>query len=261
MPCSVSRLLTMSSLALCACAGEVPLTEVAGSCADAFGSEVCTWATVQGDALMEVGATIPVGSLERAPHDWPMAWPPPSVAVVPLPEAVTDRSGLTHLTMYWEPMGHAPAAYMVPHFDFHFYRIPSAQRMTIDCSDLTKPATLAAGYSLPDEVLPDEVAEMIGVKTLVGVCVPEMGMHSLETTQMESDTPFDGTMVVGYYRGENIFIEPMIAKEFLLRRTSFDMPVPAIPGLQGPHPTQFRADYDAEADAYRFVFSSFSAAP
>lgn len=250
-------LVTMSAL-LCACATEAPIVDVSGECADAFGAQLCSWARVQGDAIVEVGATVPVASIESAPAEVPMAWPPSTVAVVDLPESVVQKTGLTHLTMYWEPVGHPPATYMVPHFDFHFYRITPDARVAIDCADTTKPATLPEGYTLPDEVLPDDIAAMIGVKTLIGVCVPEMGMHSLVTAEMEATTPFQGTMVIGYYRGEPIFVEPMLSKALLMERRSFDLALPAIPGLQGDQPTAFRAEYDAASDAYRFVFSAFS---
>ena len=39
---------------------------------------------------------------------------------------------------------------------------------------------------------------------------------------------------------------------------AFDLTVPAVPGLEGRQPTMFRANYDAEQDAYRFTFSEFS---
>jgi hypothetical protein len=109
-----------------------------------------------------------------------------------------------------------------------------------------------------DEVLPPEVAAMIGVDTLIGVCVPEMGMHSLVTVELASETPFSGTIVVGYYGGKPIFIEPMISRAALMERRSFDLTVPTVPGLEADQPTVFRAVYDEDMDAYRFTFSSFS---
>ena len=183
-----------------------------------------------------------------------MAWPPAAVASVRLPQAAVQATGYTHMTMYWEPTGHAPVTYMVPHFDFHFYSIEPDQRTAIDCSDESKPASLPDAYSMPDEVLPEEVAAMIGVSTLVGVCVPEMGMHALSTTGMQSETPFSSTMVIGYYQGQNIFVEPMITRAKLLERNSFELPIPAIPGRAGSQPHRFRAEYVADQNAYRFVF-------
>jgi hypothetical protein len=236
------------------CATDPEPLEVSGECADAYGGDLCTWAILDGDRVVEAGATVLLASIENAPADVPMTWPPATVAAPAMPTA----SGLSHLTMYWEPMGHAPVTYMTPHFDFHFYLTPQDHRLAIDCSDRSKPATLPAGYSMIDEVLPPEVAAMIGVDTLIGVCVPEMGMHSLVTVELASETPFSGTIVVGYYGGKPIFIEPMISRAALMERRSFDLTVPTVPGLEADQPTVFRAVYDEDMDAYRFTFSSFS---
>ncbi len=254
-------LTAVTALVLFACTSEAPITEVAGECADAFQAPLCSWATTQGDEVLAVGATVAVASISNAPDQMPMAWPPPMVATVGLPDVAREKTGLTHLTMYWEPMGHMPDAYMVPHFDFHFYTIPSGERDAIDCSDLTKPAALPDAYSLPDEELPPEFAAIAGVDKLVGVCVPEMGMHSLPTAELTSKVPFRGTMVVGYYRGSHIFIEPMVPHAVLMERRSFDLAIPTIPGRTGPLPTTFRAEYDPGQDAYRFTFSGIASAP
>jgi len=85
-----------------------------------------------------------------------------------------------------------------------------------------------------------------------------MGMHSLLTSELESTNIFRGTMVIGYYQGKAIFIEPMISKEMLLERQGFDLPIPAIPGLTGNRPRTFRAEFDTAQKAYRFVFSDFT---
>lgn len=259
----MSRFLTQGMVAglavtLYGCASQTSTSEVAGECAAAHGADVCTWATMEGDAVVEVGATVPMASIEGAPDDWPFTWPVTTSAVVDMPEPALRQNGLSHLTMYWEPMGHPPATYLVPHFDFHFYLISPDERLAIDCTRLTKPSDPPTGYSLPDEQLPPELVEITGVETLIGVCVPEMGMHALVTAEMENPEPFDGTMIVGYYEGAPIFLEPMISRALLLERRSFDLTVPMVPGLQGEQPTTFRADYDAGQDAYRFAFSDFS---
>jgi hypothetical protein len=246
------------AVALYGCASQTSTSEVAGECQEAFGADVCTWATMEGDAVVEVGATIPLASIEGAPADAPFTWPPTMGAAVNMPETSFQQNGVSHLTMLWESMGHPPATFAVPHFDFHFYLISPDERNAIDCSQLSKPSELPEGYGMPDEQLPPDLVEITGVETLIGLCVPEMGMHSLVAVEMESPDPFDGTMVVGYYEGAPIFLEPMISRSFLLERRSFDLTVPAVPGLEGEQPTMFRADYDAEQDAYRFTFSEFS---
>jgi hypothetical protein len=49
----------------------------------------------------------------------------------------------------------------------------------------------------------------------------------------------------------------MIAKAMLMKKASFDLPIPSVPELKGPRPTKFRADYDAALRAYRFTLSGF----
>ena len=187
-----------------------------------------------------------------------MSWPPATDATLKLPESVLPQSGLTNLTVYWEATGHPPGAYLTPHFDFHFYTVAPEEQAAIDCKDDAKPAVLAAGYSLPDQPLPPDMAKMTGVKSLVGICVPAMGMHSLPTAELESKDLFRGDMVIGYYHGKNVFIEPMLTRDRLMEKQSFDLPIPAIPGFTGTYPRTWHADYDPQAQSYRFVFAGFA---
>ena len=249
----------MLAISLGACAREVPIVETQGECGIVFQGQVCTWARMQGDSVIDLGALVPVASIENAPADHPIAWPPAPVVALALPAAAQQATGLTHLTIFWEVMGHPPGPYLTPHFDFHFYTVSQDQRMAMDCADLSKPAALPAGYSLPDVTMPPPMAAMIGASTLVGLCVPQMGMHSLLTTELEGTDPFRGTMVIGYYQGKPIFIEPMISKAMLLEQRPFDLAIPEIPGLAGNRPRSFRAEYDGQQRAYRFVFSNFAA--
>lgn len=248
--------------ALCSCAKPaVPIAEVKGDCADVYQAQVCTWARTHGDTVIEVGATVPIASIENAPAtEGPMAWPPASAAVIKFPASVLAQTGMTDLTVYWEATGHPPGAYLTPHWDFHFYTLPTADRLAIDCKDLSKPAAIPAGYGLPDVDLPPDMAKMIGVPTLVGLCVPQMGMHTAPATEIASTTPFRGTMVVGYYHAKPIFVEPMLSRAMLMEKKSFDLPIAAVPGAPGSYPRTFHADYDEQQQQYRFIFSGFTAA-
>jgi hypothetical protein len=87
-----------------------------------------------------------------------------------------------------------------------------------------------------------------------------MGMHAILQSEIERQNAFSGTMVIGYYKGKPIFIEPMLSKAMLLGRQSFDLAIPDVPGLAGAHPTKFHAEYDATKQAYRFTFSAFTSA-
>lgn len=247
-------------LGVSAYTGEKPLVYVKGACAEVFKAQVCTWARTKGKDLVEAGAVVPLASIENAPADQPMVWPPAAAAAIDMPDPVRQQGGFTQLTMYWEAGGHPPAPFMTPHFDFHFYTIAASERAAMDCKDVSKPASLPAAYGLPDVPLPPEMAKMTGVPALIGVCVPQMGMHAMLLTEIERKDAFSGSMVIGYYKGKPIFIEPMLSKQMLMREQSFDLPIPDVPGLTGAHPTKFHAEYDAAQQAYRFTFSAFTPA-
>lgn len=228
---------------------------VQGECRPVNGADVCVWGETSGGTLTAFGVTIPVSAIEAAPAEAPMAWPPVAVATISLPEAVSSATGFKLFTTYWEAHGHPPGPYLVPHFDFHFYTISADELRAIDCADPTKPDRLPATYELPDVDIPQ-----LGM--LLGLCVPEMGMHSLPGPELQAAAPFQKTMIVGYYGGRPIFVEPMITRATLLERRSFRMDIPAVPdGTAGVrYPTTFRADYDSTAQAYRFVFSGLTTA-
>ncbi len=243
-------------VALGAC--ESAPVDVKGPCADVYTGQVCLSARTQGKNPTEVSLVVPMASIENAPAtETEMKWPPVPEAVLDVPEAVKQGSGLTHFTMYWEASGHAPAPFMQPHFDFHFYVVPQAERMAIDCVDTSKPAALPAGYELHDEPLPPDMAKMMGVSSLVGICVAQMGMHALPAAEVEGKTPFRGDMVIGSYKAKTVFIEPMITKAMLMEKKSFDLVIPTIPGFTGTHPGTFHAVFDTAQNAYKFTFSGF----
>ena len=244
--------LGLSGVLLAACSPKVEIVQ--GTCGKVRGADVCTWGEMTGKSLTAFGATVPMSAITGAPADAPMVWPPVAAATIPLPEAVTAGTGLKVLTVYFEPHGHPPKPMLIPHWDFHFYDITAADAAAIDCKDVVKPATLAAGYALPDM----DLGPPIGV--LPGVCVAGMGMHSLPATDLTDTTAWTKTMVIGYYHQKPIFVEPMLANATLLAKKSFTLAIPAVPGMAaGSHyPTQFRADYDSTAQSYKFVFSGFA---
>jgi hypothetical protein len=259
-------LLSLATIALVgACSGSEPdtapdpevleMSVVGGECGDVYGAEVCTWAELEGDEIVRFGANVPMAAIENAPAEAEMLWPPAVAALVPLPSIVQEQLGVQSFKVYWEAHGHPPGPYLVPHFDFHFYTISPEETDAIDCSNETKAENLPAGYVLPDQEIPE-----IGM--LVGICVPEMGMHALLESEYASEDPFTGTLVVGYYEGESIFFEPMITKDLLMERQSFSLDFPMVPDVRSgvTFPTEFEAQYDEATAAYRLVFSIGEAA-
>ena len=222
---------------------------VQGECHPVNGADTCVWGEISGNTLVAFGATVPIRSVENAPADAPMVWPPVAAAAIPLPEAVRSATGFENLTIYWEPHGHPPGPYLTPHFDFHFNAIPIANVGAIDCADSTKPSRPPAGYELPDVSIPQ-------IGNLIGLCVPKMGMHAVPGADLHATTLFEKTMLVGYYHGQPIFLEPMITRATLLERRSFALSIPNVPDRPANlrYPTRLRADYDSTAQGYRFVF-------
>ncbi len=256
--CDSMKCLMLVAFIASACAREVPIVEVQGECGAVFKGQVCTWAHTKGDSVLDVGAMVPLASIDSAPAEAKMVWPPVAEAKLKLPGSVQSKSGFSQLTVFWEAMGHPPAFFMTPHFDFHFYLAPPGEELTYDCADSTKPAALPSGYTLPDEQLPPDMAKMVGVSALIGICVPNMGMHSLPTADLEGKGTLRGDMVIGYYHGKPIFIEPMLTRAMLMEKKSFDLSIPTIPGLSGSYPRAFHAEYDEQQQRYRFIFSGFA---
>lgn len=224
---------------------------LAGQCQDVYGGNVCAWGVRTEAGITSIGATVPLRTIEGAPMDSPMVFPPVANAVLALPAEVAAATGFNHLQVGWELHGHPPGTFMTPHWDFHFYTTPPEAAAAIDCSNVTKPAAGPAGYTLPDIEIP-------GMGTLVGLCVPQMGMHAMATHEAEAADPFAASMIVGYYGGDLIFLEPMITKAKLMAAATFDMVVPpAPPGTPASvrWPKTFQAEYLPETRSYRLVFN------
>ncbi len=220
----MNKLTLSGALLLCAlasgCSREPQMQVVAGECQPAFAGEICSWAEMKGDELLAYGITLPMKVVESVPLDAPMVMPPVVDVVVKMPAAVTAARGVKTLTFYWELHGHPPGPFLTPHFDMHFNSLSAEELLAIDCSDVSKPAEPPVGYTLPDLDIP-------GMGVLVGLCVPKMGMHAVPETDMEIEGKFEKTMIIGYYKGESIFFEPMIARSYLQMRQSFTQDVPA----------------------------------
>ncbi|MEN8145249.1 MAG: hypothetical protein ABFS14_09890 [Gemmatimonadota bacterium] len=224
------------------------------SCADVMESEVCTWVVMEGGAAVELGATIPIKLVEVVPADAEMVWPPAELGAVPLPAEAKTALGLDHLGINWEAHGHPPNTFLAPHFDFHFYNLTPDEVRSIDCADETKPARLPEQHVLPDIDVP-------GMGTLVGLCVPNMGMHAVQTIEASSSDLFEASMLIGYYRGEPAFFEPMVSQASLLAKQDFALSMPTVPALPAGvlYPSEFRAEYDEAGGQYRMIFTGFQA--
>lgn len=237
-------------------------TIVMGQEKEVFGAKVATWARLDASgAVTEVGLTLPLAVVEKAsvPAAPPAGGEPaelPPEAVLEFPEAVKKTTFFDNADLSWGPAGHPPERYMTPHWDMHFFSIPRAAVDKIDCKDLTPTPNdrVAAGWvpPVPPNAPPAEL------------CVPQMGFHAVPTSEFESPGTlkpglFDATTIATYYGGEANGVEPMITREKLLKRESFELPVPALPvvGRKTLFPTTFKATYDKATDSYSLAFGGF----
>jgi hypothetical protein len=243
--------LAVGAAAVVISAGSARAAEKAaeGSCGALFDTNVCTSYRMRAGKITELTLRVPVAMIEHAPANAPMAWPPRPDLKVPFAPVVQKQTGFTYASIYWEAHGHTPAAYTVPHFDFHFYFVPERQVEEITCKDTVKPRVLPTGYALPDVNVPQ-------IGELVGLCIPDMGMHAAPDSDLNRKTPWKGSMMVGYYSGKPVFFEPMITTALLLQKHSFSLPIPR--GIEpAPHvryPREFRAVYVPGSNAYDFMF-------
>lgn len=227
---------------------------VFGDLAVVDGNPVMTWAMVSNDEEIEqVGVTIPVGLFDNQPTE-PGDGPKGAIASLVFPEMVQNLTYLNHFELHSQPHGHPappgsvnPDRNRVPHFDFHFYAIPESQVWEIPFLPPPLPA-------VPAERLPPGYLQP-------GPSESQMGRHAAPAWSLSDPNPLSTIMIAGFLPdgSEMHFIEPMISREFLLEANDFElpMPMPTVFGRLMLYPTKFEAEYDAERDAYHFVFSEF----
>lgn len=162
---------------------------------------------------------------------------------LPMPAGGT-KTGYRAVAVDWNPQGHPPPGiYTVPHFDFHFYTIDDSEVAKVTFTGPSDPAAVVSDKRLiaPDyQVVPDTAVNM-------------MGVHAIDMTSPEfHGKPFTATFIYGYYKGKNIFVEPMVTKAFLESKPDFTGPVktPAQYSASGYYPTSYSVRYDAARRAY-----------
>lgn len=148
--------------------------------------------------------------------------------------AKAGNTPFQHVLLDWNSKGHEPAGiYDTPHFDFHFYTVPDAERKTIPLyeQDSMKFKNLPAPAYMP----PTYIALPGGV--------PQMGVHWLDVTTPEiNGQPFTQTFLFGSYDGKVTFYEPMITEAFIKANPNFEraIPQPAKYQKDGWYPTKMR---------------------
>jgi hypothetical protein len=181
-------------------------------------------------------STTALDNLPTAMTEWDLALPA-GVSVPPW----------DHVAVDWNPQGHEPTAiYGVPHFDFHFYTITSAEQMQIAGGPDNTP--------VPDANVPQDYASQV-------ISVPMMGVHWADTLSSEfHGSPFDKTFIYGFYQGRMVFVEPMVTRALLASEPNAKAVVKQPQQYQqsGLYPSDYSVRYDPATKTVRVTLESLA---
>lgn len=191
----------------------------------------------QSGALTSVGVALTEEALNGLPeHDM-------TQYILKLP-SVLNVPPYNHVLLDWNPHGHEPnPTYSAPHFDFHFYLVSEEERKAISCQGDDEAVCLTQPE--PTKLPPFYVPTPAGV--------PEMGWHWLDPRSPEfNGQPFTATFIYGFYGGNMNFLEPMITREYLLKKQCFekDIPVPQAFPKAGYYPQSYAISFDKTLNMY-----------
>lgn len=214
-------------------------TTAFGTTTALFGGNVRSF--VKSDASgnpIEIGVRLSETTVNSMPAQ-PGAHPAEHMYVIPLPSTAA-ATAIQHLSLDWNARGHEPpGVYDTAHFDFHFYTVPLAERLTWsgqgeDSARMVKrpdPSLVPAGFFTD------------------GGGIPYMGMHYVDPTSGEfAGAKFNSTFIWGYYDGKQAFIEPMITQWYLKSKTSLNQNLKLPTAYSRPgmyYPTTYSVSFDA----------------
>lgn len=196
-------------------------------------AKIRSFVTIQNSEPQAIGYQILNSAFQNLPN--PSA-PEYTELLIPLPVIPCQALLYTHLTFHWNPQGHDPmGVYSVPHFDFHFYKIPLAERLAIDQND---PAITLAPASC---FIPSNYYGPIGP-------LSSMGSHWVDLLSPEfNGGTFTKTFIIGSHNGQVIFDEPMVTLAHLSNPSLNDV-IPIRQAAEyhrsGYYPTNYRIKKD-----------------
>ena len=184
---------------------------------------------------------------------------------LPFPAEVTGRDDIpfNFAMLNWNPGGHPPEVWLLPHFDIHFYSIPKTTvkairvgpcGIFIDCEDFARAIKpVPAKYVHPEHA---------SVEAAVG----QMGDHLIDTRTPEFGDPpetFTYTWIFGAYDGSVIFNEVMVTRDFLTGEPDLcnDIKQPAAWEKAGYYPTRYCIRNDSSDGSLRVYMEEFVLRP
>lgn len=184
----------------------------------------------------EIGISVSEAALNSLPADM-------AELVLELP-AEGNKTPFKHAYVTYMPHGHEPdGVYTLPHFDFHFYKITNAERLTMT------PGKEAEMSKAPD-------AGYLPADYITAGPVPMMGNHWVDATSPElGGKTFTTTFLYGSNKGDIIFYEPMITVDYLKKTTNQTLTIkqPQKIAPSGYYPGEYAIRYNAASKEYEIV--------
>ena len=215
-----------------------------------------SYVVVENGQPLEFGIALSESALQGLPE---MADVPDEEAFLLLDLAMPEDNPTPYrlASLDWNPRGHTPEMYGVPHFDFHFYLIGAENRDRILPED---PADHAA-FETRGSRSPGEGLLPANYVYAPESTVPRMGGHWIDPASHEfHGEAFDSTFIFGTWDGAVIFWEPMITKAYIESRpqTQIEVAIPTRVAEPGWYPTAYRIWHDGTAGEYRIALVDFS---
>ncbi|HXH60236.1 MAG TPA: hypothetical protein VNI20_02635 [Fimbriimonadaceae bacterium] len=146
------------------------------------------------------------------------------------------------IEMNWNPMGHPPKGWSVPHFDFHFYMTPESD---VDAIGLGPKGFLVSEDCFTKAIKPVDPKYVGPNYKDMQFAVGKMGNHLVDPTAPEiaKNDPmlFKYAFIYGCYDGKVTFWEPMITRDFLAsgETVEAEIPLPKAYAVAGWYPTKY----------------------
>jgi hypothetical protein len=223
----------------------------------------------RGGTPTALGVALSEDAMRGLPQHPMEGMPSAAMLVLPLP-AEAGGTGFDHVMLDWNPAGHEPEhVYTLPHFDFHFYQITSAERETILPSNpqwAEKVSRFPGAAYVPNGYA---AASVLGGVPAPVAGVPLMGMHWLDVESPElqrspTGRPFTSTFIYGSWDGKFIFAEPMITKAFLEsvkenpQGIRFRVGTAARVSTTGLYPRAYSITFDRDVGEYRVTLEDLT---
>jgi hypothetical protein len=162
-----------------------------------------------------------------------------------------------HVSLDWAQMGHGPdGVYDVPHFDIHFYMIPTETQMNI-VADMPYPAGPDAFAAMPPSTIPQTY--------FPGPFVEMMGTHWIKKDEflplIMGEQSFRHTFIYGSHENRLIFFEPMVTLQTLRSKqnivTAIDQPQD-YPQANKYYAADYAITHDAKMKVHRVSLQNMS---